>query len=108
MNESISTCIAPHASATRQREAAMPERPSLKRRMFYMPRARKPGLGGTVHGMLAVQIGTTATPLFRIYRPATGRAVKVMRLEELQARCIHISKATVFPEAEAHVQALNM
>jgi len=50
-------------------------------------RAKKQGLGGTVHCMLAVQVGAVAPPLFRIHRPATGRAAKIMKLEELQNRC---------------------
>ncbi len=37
--------------------------------------------------MLAVQVGAVAPPLFRIHRPATGRAAKIMKLEELQNRC---------------------
>lgn len=50
-------------------------------------RARKLGLGGKLHGMLALQIGAAQPPLFRVHRPATGRAPKVMKLEELTLRC---------------------
>lgn len=45
------------------------------------------GLGGKVHCMLALQSGTAEAPLFRVHRPATGRAAKIMKLEELSLRC---------------------
>ena len=51
-------------------------------------RARKLGLGGKVHCMLALQTGLTAPPSFRLHRPATGRAAKILKLDELTLRCV--------------------
>lgn len=44
------------------------------------------GLGNVVHGMLAIQLGKEQPPTFRIHRAATGRALKIMTLEELDKR----------------------
>lgn len=57
-------------------------------------RTRNPGPGNTVYCMLAVQLGDAQPPLFRIHRAATGRAPKIMTLEELTKRyaptlCLH-------------------
>jgi hypothetical protein len=51
-------------------------------------RARKLGLGGKVHCMLALQTGLTLPPSFRLHRPATGRAPKILKLDELTLRCV--------------------
>ena len=50
-----------------------------------------------MHGMLAVQLGEAQPPVFRVHRPATGRAPRLMRLEELHTRCealcLHVPSA---------------
>ena len=57
-------------------------------------RARKLGLGGKVHCMLALQTGLTAPPSFRLHRPATGRAPKILKLDELTLRCMRDTQCT--------------
>ena len=49
-------------------------------------RARKEGVSNVVHGMVAIQLGDDHPPVFRIRRAATGRAAKLMTLEELHKR----------------------
>ncbi len=44
------------------------------------------GLGNIVHSMVAVQLSKQQPPTFRIHRAATGRAAKIMTLEELNKR----------------------
>lgn len=38
--------------------------------------------------MLALQTGLAAPPSFRLHRPATGRAPKILKLDELTLRCV--------------------
>jgi hypothetical protein len=71
---------------------------------FY--RARKLGLGGKVHCMLALQTGLTAPPSFRLHRPATGRAPKILKLDELTLRYQRLDGDTAQRLwAQAHEQA---
>ena len=47
---------------------------------------RRAGSGGRAHSMLALQIAARPVPLFRVFRPATGRTPKQLTLQELRAR----------------------
>ena len=51
-----------------------------------MHRAGRDG-AGRGQSMLALQVESRPTPVYRVFRPATGRTPKQLTLQELRARC---------------------